>query len=198
MRNVPIIPTILVVAAAGIMVALGVWQLGRADEKEAMIAEFERQSTHPEVVDIDWGTIDLVYRKVRLDCSDPEGWQAVAGRNDRGQSGLVHRYSCAFSTEFQDMHDSEVVTTYADIGWSTAPNEPDFEGAVVEGTLVALGDDFKVVASSPLAGLKPLAKPDPKDLPNNHLAYAGQWFFFALTALVIYGFALKSHARKRD
>jgi surfeit locus 1 family protein len=46
-------------------------------------------------------------------------------------------------------------------------------------------------ASQPAPGLEPLAPPDPSDVPNNHLAYAGQWFFFALTALVIYVLALR-------
>ena len=46
------------------------------------------------------------------------------------------------------------------------------------------------------AGLQPLAPPDPGDLPNNHLAYAGQWFFFALTALVIYILALRRRGRQ--
>ena len=44
-------------------------------------------------------------------------------------------------------------------------------------------------------GLKPLAPPDPGDLPNNHLMYAGQWFFFALTALLIYVLALRKKWR---
>ena len=48
----------------------------------------------------------------------------------------------------------------------------------------------------PLAGLEPLAAPDPRDLPNNHLAYAGQWFFFALTALVIYILALRRRSTR--
>ena len=48
-----------------------------------------------------------------------------------------------------------------------------------------------VIANEAKAGLEPLARPDPADLPNNHLAYAGQWFFFALTALAIYWLALK-------
>ena len=54
----------------------------------------------------------------------------------------------------------------------------------------------KIVADPPLAELGPLAKPDPADLPNNHLAYAGQWFFFALTALVIYILALRRRRRE--
>ena len=39
--------------------------------------------------------------------------------------------------------------------------------------------------------MSPAPVPDPTLLPNNHLAYAGQWFFFALTALVIYVMVLR-------
>jgi surfeit locus 1 family protein len=44
---------------------------------------------------------------------------------------------------------------------------------------------------SEFAKLQPNARPDPNDIPNNHLSYAVQWFLFALTALVIYGLALR-------
>ena len=49
----------------------------------------------------------------------------------------------------------------------------------------------ELVADPPVAGLQANAPPDPRDLPNNHMAYAFQWFFFAITALVIYGLALR-------
>lgn len=196
-RPLPIIPTILVVAAAATMVWLGFWQLGRADEKAAMIAEFEAKAGLPEIVDIEAGASDLVYRQVRFKCESPSDWQAISGRNAAGRSGFAHRYWCTFSPLGFDTSEPLIVT-YADIGWSVSPAEPNFEGGTVKGTLVALGDDFKVVASEPLAGLQPLAKPDPGDLPNNHLAYAGQWFFFALTALVIYFFAVRSRLARRD
>ena len=32
-------------------------------------------------------------------------------------------------------------------------------------------------------------------MPNNHLAYAVQWFLFALTALVIYAIALRKRLK---
>lgn len=56
---------------------------------------------------------------------------------------------------------------------------------------------MKLVADEGQGGLEPLARPDPANLPNNHLAYAGQWFFFALTALVIYVLALRARLRKQ-
>ncbi|WP_299191852.1 SURF1 family cytochrome oxidase biogenesis protein [uncultured Erythrobacter sp.] len=198
-RKLPVIPTVLVLAAAATMVWLGFWQLGRADEKAALIAEFEERSTDTEIHEIVGGNDRLVYRNVRLSCDQPRDWQAVAGRSDRGQSGFAHRFVCNIETLFSyDVPPAPPIVTYADIGWSNSPQQPDFNGGNVEGVLVRLGDDFKLVASEPLAGLQPLAKPDPNDLPNNHLAYAGQWFLFALTALIIYGFALRARLAKRD
>ena len=49
----------------------------------------------------------------------------------------------------------------------------------------------RLVADPPLAGLQANARPDPSDIPNNHLSYAVQWFLFAATALVIYAIALR-------
>lgn len=199
-RQLPVIPTLLVLAAAAIMVRLGFWQLDRADEKAALIADFEAKAAQSEVIEIQSGNPDAVYRSVRLDCPNPSEWQAIAGRSREGRSGFAHRYKCATYTKWNkpDPDQTEEWITYADIGWSQSPDQPAFVGGMITGTLVALGDDYKVVAAEPLAGLQPLAKPDPKDLPNNHLAYAGQWFLFALTALLIYGFALRARLAKRD
>ena len=49
---------------------------------------------------------------------------------------------------------------------------------------------WAVVADTPPAGLAPNGKPDIASVPNNHLAYAGQWFFFAAIAAIIYVLAL--------
>ena len=62
---------------------------------------------------------------------------------------------------------------------------------MVAGIIAPAGEGIRLIADPPQAGLEPLAMPDPADLPDNHLAYAGQWFFFALTALVIYVLALR-------
>ena len=50
-RRIPLIPTILVIAAACVMVALGIWQLGRADEKGELIAEVSGRNLQPTAVD---------------------------------------------------------------------------------------------------------------------------------------------------
>jgi surfeit locus 1 family protein len=48
-----------------------------------------------------------------------------------------------------------------------------------------------IVSDTGLAGLKPSPRPDPAEVPNNHLAYAVQWFLFAAVAVIIYPLALR-------
>jgi surfeit locus 1 family protein len=47
-----------------------------------------------------------------------------------------------------------------------------------------------LVAIASGAGFEPSATPSLEGIPNNHLAYAVQWFLFAAIALGIYGLAL--------
>lgn len=207
--RIPVIPTILVVAAATVMVALGVWQLGRADEKKALIAQYEANRELPVIVNfgvsssgdvIVDGTSkyleDSLFRRVEISCDQPVNWKSVAGRNANDQSGYVHMFECdRLSLGFNG--DTVEIVLYATIGWSRSPQQPEWDGGTLTGILSTAGNDYEVVASEPLAGLQPLARPDPADLPNNHLAYAGQWFFFALTALVIYWLALRKRWREQ-
>ncbi|MEL7447082.1 MAG: SURF1 family cytochrome oxidase biogenesis protein [Pseudomonadota bacterium] len=188
LRNFPIIPTLLVVAAAAIMVALGFWQLGRADEKAEMIARFSAIPTDAPaqalVAEGEWET-DLLYRSVMFDCGTPVDMRSTAGTSARGAKGWSHVAQCKIGDD-----DSVEIA----LGWSRSANMPDWQGGEVTGVL---GPKKKVVAVPALAGLDQLARPDPSDLPNNHMAYAGQWFFFALTALVIYGFAVNKRLRRK-
>ena len=203
-RRIPIVTTFVVVAAAAVMVMLGFWQLGRVEQKEAMIAQFERNADDARVMDMTRLYPDSlesrVYRQVRMDCAGAEGWNAVAGRNANGRTGYVHRYICKPAVEFGCGLEERgrCPALLAEIGWSPDPGDPRFTSGVVTGTLVASGDDFKVVSDEGLAGLEAVARPDPNDLPNNHLAYAWQWFFFALTALAIYWLALRRKWREQD
>jgi surfeit locus 1 family protein len=52
-----------------------------------------------------------------------------------------------------------------------------------------------LVVERPAAGLTANTRPDVGLVPNNHLAYAGQWFFFAIVAAVVYGLALRHRGR---
>jgi cytochrome oxidase assembly protein ShyY1 len=59
--------------------------------------------------------------------------------------------------------------------------------ALVAGRLSAVGEDGPIIltaatAPPPLVPSQPVAI---DSVPNNHMSYAFQWFFFAATALVI-------------
>ncbi|AWW74215.1 threonine synthase [Erythrobacter sp. KY5] len=187
--RIPIIPTILVLAAAATMVALGVWQLGRADEKSALIASYSAASDMAGEVDFpDEGDAeDAWFRRSSVNCDRVVGIDPVAGTAENGAKGWAMRVTCA-----GDIPGRPVTV---DLGFTRDLAMPEWSGGEVSG-IIAPGP--RLVADPPAAGLAPLAKPDPGDLPNNHLAYAGQWFFFALTALVIYFLALKSRRARRD
>jgi surfeit locus 1 family protein len=95
----------------------------------------------------------------------------------------VQRATCAVSPD---------ASVAVDLGYTRDIAKPAFTGGIITG-VIAPGP--RLVADPPVAGLQPMARPDPGDLPNNHLAYAGQWFFFALTALIIYVLALRRKRR---
>jgi len=180
-RRIPIISTIIVLAAVATMIALGIWQLGRKTEKEALIARYEAagEAGEPVVFPLSGKGEDVLFRRSQVACAGVTGIEAVSGTSATGQKGWVQRAKCAVSPD-------AIVTV--DLGYTRDIAKPAFTGGTVSG-VIAPGP--RLVADPPVAGLQPMAKPDPGDLPNNHLAYAVQWFFFAATALVIYVLALR-------
>lgn len=189
MTRIPIIPTIIVVAAAAVMVVLGIWQLGRANEKEALLARYAGAADDTEMVAFPLAgeETEVLYRRSEVACDQVLSLEAGAGTNARGAKGWAQKAICTSSGS-----DAEKLVY---LGWSRQPQPPEFTGGVVAG-IIAPGP--RLVAMPPQAGLEQLARPDPADLPNNHLAYAGQWFFFALTALAIYYFALRRRWRDEE
>ncbi|MFZ9395059.1 MAG: SURF1 family cytochrome oxidase biogenesis protein [Erythrobacter sp.] len=190
LRRLPILPTIIVVAAAAVMVALGVWQLGRADEKAALIARYEAAEGMSS--EVPWRTAInntevALFRRSTIECDRVLQMAAVAGTAANGRKGWAIRADCVEGAF------GEPLTV--ELGFSATPDMPQWGGGTVGG-VIAPGP--RLVAMPPQAGLEPLAAPDPRDLPNNHLAYAGQWFFFALTALVIYWLAVRKRIRGQD
>lgn len=190
-RRIPIFSTVVVIAATLIMVGLGVWQLGRLKEKEALIASYQRalQSTDARPFPADKGGVfsdEDLFHPTAFDCTAVLSREAISGRSASGQSGFAHVARCQTGRGPADVV----------LGWSRDPAFPTYKGGIVEGLIVRGGKDgARVQMRNPIDGLQPLAKPDPGDLPNNHLAYAGQWFFFAATALVIYVLALRRRRR---
>lgn len=197
-RKWPVIPTVLVLVAMAIMVRLGFWQLDRMGEKDELIIRYSANQSDASIRAFQLGNADeQLFQTVELTCANPFDWQAVAGRDATGRTGYVQRYQCLInSVPGSPVAAANPTALYVVIGWSQSPVQVDWTGGVVTGVLAPLGDGFKLIADPPQAGLDASAKPDPADMPNNHLAYAGQWFFFAATALVIYVLAIRR--RQRD
>lgn len=98
-----------------------------------------------------------------------------------------------------------------DIGWSKQFDRvPDWKGGQVSGIISRQPDHssliarafgkgaapaLMLVAGTPADGLEPSAPPSLRDVPNNHFAYAVQWFLFAAIAAIVYGLALKRRLR---
>ncbi|WP_404479834.1 SURF1 family cytochrome oxidase biogenesis protein [Novosphingobium sp. BL-52-GroH] len=182
MRRIPVLATIVVLAAVGLMVALGFWQLRRLHQKEALLAHYAAAKGNP--VPVEWTSAgvgeDLLYRRARLECATTGARSSIAGRNASGQSGVAQTVQCMLPGGGS----ARVV-----LGWSLQPLvTPNWKGGAVTG-IIAPGP--RLVADPPLEGLEANAMPDPAELPNNHFSYAVQWFLFAGTALVIYGIALR-------
>lgn len=188
-RRIPIVSTIVVLAAVATMVGLGVWQLHRKEWKEALIARYQAAETMNS--DVPWPSSPAeyegaLYRHARVDCAEVTGMAAIAGRSADGQAGWAHVAHCDLLGGGR-----------ADIalGWSNDPTQPRWRGGEVGGFVAGSAKAVRLVAAPPQAGLTQLALPDPRNLPNNHLSYAVQWFLFALTALVIYALALRKRWR---
>ncbi|MDY7097819.1 MAG: SURF1 family cytochrome oxidase biogenesis protein [Pseudomonadota bacterium] len=187
-RQLPIIPTIIVIAAALTMVGLGVWQMGRAGEKAELIMMYSKSTAIGELASFPatGDGADVWFRRSEVECVSVNEITSLAGRSANGAKGWAMRAQCALANGG---------TALVDIGFSQSLKAPEWQGGKVTG-VIAPGP--RLVADPAVGGLQALAKPDPNDLPNNHLAYAGQWFFFALTALVIYGFAVRGRLRKNQ
>jgi len=187
MRRIPIFATLVVLLAVATMVSLGFWQLRRLHEKEALLASYSQ--ARGDSAEIKWPRerqkqLELLYHRVRLTCVKVTGHSSIAGRSASDELGMAQTAQCTTP----DGGNALVV-----IGWAEQPNAGmGWQGGEVHGR-IAPGP--RLVADPPLAGLKAVAAPDPAEIPNNHLSYAFQWFFFAATALVIYAIALRKRLR---
>ena len=170
-RRVPILPTLLVAAAVGVMIWLGFWQLDRLGEKEAQLARYNRSLT----------------------MSSEAPWPKSAAERElalyrHSQLSWAHIAHCVLT----DGSAADVA-----LGWSSDPRTVSWQGGEVTGFVGPSGKGgVRLVAAPAQAGLAQLAAPDPRDVPNNHLSYAVQWFLFAATALVIYALALRKRWRE--
>jgi cytochrome oxidase assembly protein ShyY1 len=196
----PVIPTILVAAAVATMIALGIWQLGRAEEKKALQRQYERNLALPPMA-LPRGAVaddSLRYRRATAFCLEVTNWRTAGGKSASGRGGTRFMAECRTGAEGPGF--------VAEMGVSTDPKaKPAWKGGEVTGRIVPeprSGGLFErlagksppprpmIVAERPAPGLQASAPPA-AEAPNNSLAYAFQWFFFAAAAALIYLLALR-------
>lgn len=203
-RRFPLISTTVVGLAVALMIGLGVWQLQRKAWKEGLLAQYAANLHLPRVTfprDA-VGHDELLFRKSTVLCRDPGNWVRQVGRNQRGQTGWLLIGACR----------GEAGGSFKlGLGVTTDPMlQTNWRGGMVSGVITHAPDhgsligsmfaapkpkELMLVADTAPPPLAASAAPDPAGVPNNHLAYAGQWFLFAGIALVIYALALRHRAR---
>jgi surfeit locus 1 family protein len=202
----PLLPTLLVAAAVATMIALGLWQLRRADEKEALRAQYERNLALPQIALPATGIADetLLYRRAAAFCLEVTGWRRTGGKSESGRSGTRFIADCRTGAEGPGFA--------ADMGVSADPKaEPAWRGGEVAGRIVAEPSRAglferlagrappprpMIVAERPAPGFQASARPS-AEVANNSLSYAFQWFFFAAAAALIYLLALRRRQREK-
>lgn len=195
--RVPVVATVIVAFAVATMIGLGFWQLDRLKQKEALLAKFAAaQALDSDVVVAPPPAAldDVLYRHTTVRCGKVGKWRSIAGHNAKGETGFAHIAECRVALSSSPDNVRIDVVEVA-MGWSRAPGDPQWRGGPVRGMVAPQGKGFKVITDDPLPGLQPLARPDPRDIPNNHFAYAIQWFLFAGVAAVIYALALRKRWR---
>ncbi|HYE28539.1 MAG TPA: SURF1 family cytochrome oxidase biogenesis protein [Allosphingosinicella sp.] len=196
----PFLPTLLVAAAVATMIALGLWQLRRAEEREAQRVRYERNLVLPPMALPSGAVADptLLYRRATAFCLEVAAWRQSGGKSASGRGGTRFIADCRTGAEGPGFA--------ADVGVSADPRaKPSWRGGEVTGRIVAepptggLLDRLigkaspprpMIVAERPAAGLEASAPPVPP-VANNSLFYAFQWFFFAAAAAIIYLLALR-------
>ena len=193
-RRLPVIPTLLVLAAVAVMIGLGIWQLRRAAWKEGIIARYAEAERLPPIAFPTEPLSDAqlpLFRHATGVCLRIAGRRAVAGQNRSEEPGFVHIVDCATGAEGPGMS--------VELGWSKDPNARiAWAGGPVSGIIAPdrkMG--MRLVAASAPPSLEPSAEPSLESIPNNHRSYAAQWFAFAAIALTIYGLAVRKRLKEQ-
>ena len=195
MKRIPIVSTIVVVLAVAAMIGLGLWQLlDRAPKKEAYIAQLAANPAKPPIAFPEFPDETLLFRRASGRCVEPVGQRlASAGaagfrlivecRTGAEGPGMIVQLGTTPDPKFKGRWPGGPVSGFI----SHAPDSRSLIGSLFDRTPQRL----MLVADTPALGLGANGKPDLSSVPNNHLSYAVQWFFFAAIAAVIYVLAVR-------
>lgn len=202
MPRLPLVPTLIVGLAVAAMIGLGIWQLDRRAEKNAALAAVAANLTRSPMAFPPLGPVssEALFRKSSAHCLRVVRWQIEAGAAADGTAGYRAIADCATGAEGPGV--------LVNLGVAPRPDvKPQWAGGQVEGWISEEPDHRPLIARlfgkapplrpmlivqrPPVDGLRPAAPPKIEDVPNNHLAYAVQWFLFAGVAVIIYLLALR-------
>jgi cytochrome oxidase assembly protein ShyY1 len=196
-KRVPVVATIVVVAAVALMIGLGVWQLQRAKWKEGLIARYAAADKLPPIAfptaPIHGDELPL-FRHATGVCLRIAGERAIGGENRAGEPGYVHIVECSTGAEGPGMA--------VEVGWSKDPSaKVNWAGGPVSGVIAPdRKHRMRLVAASAPPGLEPSKVPDVTSVspvtPAGHRGYAFTWFGLALIALVTYVLAVRKRWTK--
>ena len=188
----PVIPTILVGLAIAVMIGLGIWQLDRRGEKQALLDTYRAAAGKPP---IGWPSVPPkeplpLFRSATSNCLQVVNFRTAAGQNLRGEPGFLIIADCRTGAEGPGLA--------VELGWSKNPNAGRaWRGGLVSGVIAPDRiSRMRLVAATPGPGLAASAPPSPDTIPNNHFSYAIQWFLFAGIAALIYWLALRQRWKK--
>lgn len=201
----PIISTAVVLVAVVTMIALGFWQLGRAYERDELHLKLTERLDLPVVAYpfAQPGDERYRYRKLSAPCDRVVEWQVTGGTDVNEQGGWRHVATCfsqsdsrnflvdfgvSRSPEFEAQWGGGPVTGYGVYG-------PDRRGVFERSFGPNVARELMIVSDRAAQGLVASKQPDPQSEENSSWAYMGQWFLFAITALVIYGLVLRQKLR---
>lgn len=198
-RRIPVVASVLVALAIAAMVALGLWQLlDRRPAKQAYIAQLARNPALPPVAFPRFPDDRLLFRRASGFCLDVVKVDR-AGAGGAGYRLIAHCRTGAegpgMKVQLGTTRDAKAMVAWRGgevTGWIS--HAPDARPLIAT-LLRDQPQEMLLVAATPVAGLQPNSRPDVSAVPNNHLAYAVQWFFFAAVAAVIYVLALRRRLR---
>lgn len=196
MRRLPLVPTLIVLLAVPTMIALGFWQLSRAEWKEALLARLDANAGAPTIdapAALSVRKDELSFRRVRAVCTDVVDLDPTAARSVAGVTGYRQLIRCE-RAQGEPLLVSLGVATDPTASVRVAP------GTSFVGRLVPRGSApvFLLISDTPVGALAAEAPPGPETISNSHRGYAVQWFLFALVLTVIYGVYVRRRAVAAD
>jgi surfeit locus 1 family protein len=199
-RRIPIIPTIVTIVGVLILCGLGRWQLERRAWKRDLIDRLAAAPNLPEVTPQEFraamlGDVSVQYRRASIDCfaGPKQPYDLRPGSSARGTSGFFVIVSCQPNNRPPDIVAVAGWTKRVDAKDQTILLDHQLSGVVIENPY---GDApgrprFMLIPDEAIPPLGRPQLPRAADLPDNHLAYAGQWFGLAIVLVAIYGLWLR-------